>query len=300
MEIDNCGWVPPQHDPAVPTRQQAQDWNLPVQAIGAALGRDLSSARMFPTGSDIVFGDGQVVVKLTRPRWADEIQAEARLLNQVQGRLPVQTPSVLASGRVEGWPFVVMTHVPGIAIAEIWPTLAAPERARLAVQIGETIRALHALPATHDPGWEVWLRDCEDSAVRRHRGPPHLVEAIPAFLTPFEPGAPVLLHTEIYDQHVLVDPDRLDVVSLIDFADGRVGDPRYEVPALVELLFREDHASLEACVAATGIELDADELLAWSLRHRYGQLERWLAFVSEAPGSLSELARAVYPERSTR
>ncbi|MCP4805994.1 MAG: phosphotransferase [Proteobacteria bacterium] len=233
-------------------------------------------------------------MKLSRPRWAAEIEAEARMLRRVE--LSVQTPEVLATGTVEGWPFVVMTHVPGVAIADVWPGLGRADRDRVAAQIGELVRELHALPVDPDPEWGPWIAKLEASAPGRHEGPAHLIEEIPSFLAETPPLPQVLLHTEIYDQHVLVDPDSLDVVSLIDFADGRVGDPRYELPALVELLFREDRTALRHALDATGIDLGprpAEELLRWSLRHQFGQLSRWLAFVDETPQCMGHLASSV-------
>jgi len=52
--------------------------------------------------------------------------------------------------------------------------------------------------------------------------------------------AGVLLHTELLDEHVLVEErgGRYELSGLIDFADGRVGPAEYDFPAPVEFLFR--------------------------------------------------------------
>ena len=285
MRLEGTGWTPPEDGVGL---RDLQGWDEPIGHIAAALGCGVGEP--FPTGSDIVFGDGSTVIKLTRPKWSAEIEAEASLLQRVRGALPVRTPQVLATGTVEGWPWVAMTHVPGTQIAELWPSASRAERDRWAQQIGEVIRALHTLPVEADPGWSAWLRHCESTVLDRHRGP--LVEGIPAFLRPDEPLPPVLLHTEIYEQHVLIEGG--DVVGLIDFADGRVGDPRYELPALLELMFRDDVQALRVAIEAAGIPIDAEGMLRWSLRHRYGQLARWTSIWPEA-ASLQELARGIAP-----
>lgn len=297
MQLTDTGWTGPAYDPERSIRTQI-DWREPIATIAAGLGLDFGPATMFPTGSDVVFGDGRTVIKVSRPRWTREIQTEAVFLRRVHGELPVRTPRVLALGSLEDWPFVVMDQVPGVAVGHLWAELDRSQQERVAVQVGALIRSLHALPVEADPAWATWVASCDASAPTRHRGPAHLVEEIPDFLGPAppEPSSPVLLHTEIYEQHVLLDPDTLEIVSLIDFADAAIGDARYELPAVIELMFRDDRAAMALALDASGIDLGpepAEELLRWSLRHRYGQLARWLEWVDGTPKSLSDLARAV-------
>lgn len=303
-------WLPPpQHDVRNPLRPQ-----LPVEAWRAAVleiaeRHELPTGELysFASGSDVVWAVGECVVKLTAPHWTSEIDTEARSLASVEGKLPVATPRVLARGELAGWPYVAMTRVPGVALAEVWPGLGHPERVRLATDLGALVRELHGLDTgAQVDDWDRFWRTCRTDVGRRLERPGvpvELAREVDPFLASvgeLETGGRVFLHTELLDQHVLVEQrdGRFELCALIDFADSRIGPAEYDFPAPVEFIFRGERGLLAAFLEAHGSPADealAERRLAWALSHRFGNLERLLRAVApRRPGSLPELARMLF------
>lgn len=305
-------WRPPHHDPEVELRDTLSEdaWREPVGLIVARHNLDGSDLFPFPTGSDIVWSAGEHVVKLTAPRWEAEIRAEADGLRRVSGRLGVATPQVLALDTLEGWPYLVMTHVPGLAIGEVWPGLDGPERVRLASDLGRLTRELHGLAdATEAGAWPAFWERCTTGVAERHaqRGAPaELAAGIDTFLEevgPLEPRGFGFLHTELLHDHILVEErgGRFELSGLIDFADSRVGAIDYEFAAPPEFLFRGEPGALRAFLLGYGEaagDLTAErsrELLAWNLCHQFGHLTRAVrACPGPAPTTLDELAQGLF------
>ena len=136
--------------------------------------------------------------------------------------------------------------------------------------------------------------------------PPELAAEVEPFLAAageLDDGSRVLLHTELYAEHVLVleRGGRWTPSACIDFADGRVGPREYEFAASVELIFHGERGLLRSYLLAYGLDARAlspaysRRLLAWALAHRFGRLERMLRGVEPArPRSLDELAELLF------
>jgi hygromycin-B 7''-O-kinase len=72
--------------------------------------------------------------------------AEARVLDYLNGRLPVATPELLAHGEYEnGWRYLLMSQLPGTELAAAWPAIPRPHQDRVVSQAGEMLAALHGL-----------------------------------------------------------------------------------------------------------------------------------------------------------
>jgi hygromycin-B 7''-O-kinase len=84
------------------------------------------------------------------------------ILHHVDGQLGVATPEVVATGHLEGWPYLVMTRLGGVILADVWPSLAKPHCLFLGRQLGEILARLHAVPTSpllrHPVLTEGWLR----------------------------------------------------------------------------------------------------------------------------------------------
>lgn len=306
-------WRAPEYDGSGSLREAAEPGSWSAAASEALRRHGLEGAPrgLFPTGSDVVVDCGLTVFKMTAPRWAEEIRAEHDLLARVAGRLPVATPEPLALGELDGWPYVIMSRLPGRALAEVWPRLDSGERRRLARSCGELIGVLHALPVgTQDAApWPGFLDRMRGNAVHRLRktgASPAWLERIEPFLDSLGPLSErplAWLHTELYDQHLLIAErgGRPELSGLIDFADGRVGHPGYEIPALVEFVFRGERPLLRELLLGAGwAESGLDERLslelgAWSLLHQFGHLPRLRRAAGEPePAGFEELARRLY------
>lgn len=305
-------WKPPEHDLARKLRDHLPErqWRTAIGEICVRHGvehRDLSS---FASGSDVVWGAGRWVIKLTAPLWRSEIETEARCLRQVHGQLAVETPEVLATGELAGWPYVVMRRVSGVAIGSIWRDVTREERLRLAGELGRLARFLHGLDCGRvADGWVPFWGACRRNVGRRH-AEPEVPQELSAAVDPFLESVGELvceprgfLHTELLDQHVLVEEraGHYEPSALIDFADSRIGPIEYEFPAPVEFLFKGEPGILRAFLIAYGIpgeELTPERsqrMLAWALSHRFGRLRRMLEAVLPArPTSLPELARTLF------
>ena len=225
------------------------------------------------------------------------------------GRLPVATPALLFTGELDGWPYVVTSRIDGVPIADVWRDLPHDEHRRLATELGSLARELHGLDAADEPeSWRAFFAECRERARTRDREVPALGAEVEPFLEQVgELGDErhVLLHTELLDQHVFVAErrGRWELSALIDFADARVGPPEYDVPALVEFLFRGEPGLLRSFLVAYGTpesELDderSERLLAWGLTHRYGSLARMLECTRGSGmriDGLRDLARSLY------
>jgi hygromycin-B 7''-O-kinase len=285
-------WTPPvvPADAELRPSHPLETWLDAARAIAARHALE-GEPLLFPTGSDLVFKVGSAVIKLTLPRFAAEIATEASTLRSI--RLSVRTPEVIATGDLAGWPYVIMTLVPGEPLGRAWQRSRTPERLLLARNVGALARELHSLPvpASEEPGWAAFLAEMRRTCVARHarRG------ASPEWLARIEPFLEgvrlserplAMLHTELLDQHVLV--EGLRPCGLIDFADSRVGHPFYDLPALVEFVFKGE--GLGAFFEGYGDRADPLEVVAWGLLHRFGSLPRTLACSNEDVKTFEDLA----------
>ena len=104
--------------------------------------------------NEVVLVNGEWVFRFARDSdWARRaLAAEIKVLELIRGRLPVRVPEPFYAD--EG--ALAYRYLPGEALSRdlIYSLDAGPRRA-LALQLGEFLRALHELPAEHDPQWFV-------------------------------------------------------------------------------------------------------------------------------------------------
>ncbi len=260
----------------------------------------------FPEGSQPVYAVGDDhVLKLFPAASAMDGVAEGRVLAHVQGRLPVATPQVRESGAYEnGWRYVLMSRLRGEGLAHAWPRIPQADRERLASEVGDMLAALHSLdpePLTDvlGPGdWGAFVDRQREGAVerQRRRGLPDVwLEQIPGFLAsvplPREPQR-VLLHTEVMQQHLLVDPDGWRLTGFFDFEPAMIGHRAYDFVGAGLFVTRADPRLLRRLLASYGHGFAPDELLAYTLLHVYSNLPwymRELGVPSDATlGSLAD------------
>jgi len=210
-------------------------WLSAVRTIASRHGLD-ASMRRAPDGSNVVFFvGGRHVVKLFAPFFAEEHRIETEMLELVAGRLGVATPEIMASGLLDDWPYFVLSRVPGTPIRVAWGSLAPEARVRAARELGELAARIHALPTQGlADDWDRTLAALVERCVPRHReiGVPEtclrgVERAVATLLPPTPAQRRVVLHSDLTDEHVLVDGEG-HVVGIIDFADAQVGDPLYE------------------------------------------------------------------------
>lgn len=272
----------------------------------------------FAHGTNVVVSnDAGQIIKLFPPFLRHQFEAERLSLGRFHGTVPVATPELLWQAELEGWPYLVISRLPGRTLEEAWPAMSGAERAEALARIGEIMRAAHALPTAGlesiDLGWDAFLERQIAGCESRHRRmglPERLASQIPAYLESARAllprsVAPVLLTGEYTPQNLLVTRagGRWRVTGMIDFADACLGAPEYDLlgPCLFLSAGSADlqRAFLGACgyaPADLGPALSR-KLMALALLHRYSnlrfqlRLEGWESQVS----SLSELEQTIWP-----
>ncbi|MEJ8645484.1 aminoglycoside 3'-phosphotransferase/choline kinase family protein [Streptomyces sp. MS1.HAVA.3] len=277
-----------------------------VEDLCGRLGLGAAPLVRFPEGSQPVYAVGDDhVLKLFPAAAARDGVAEGRVLAHLQGRLPVATPQVRESGAYEnGWRYVLMSRLRGEGLAQAWPRIPRADRERLASEVGDALAVLHALDPEPladvlGPGdWGAFVDRRRAGAVEQQRGhglPDAWLEQIPDFVAsvplPREPQR-VLLHTEVMQQHLLVDPDGWRLTGFFDFEPAMIGHRAYDFVGAGLFVTRADPGLLGRLLASYGRGFEPAELLAYTLLHVYSNLPwymRELGVPSDATlGSLAD------------
>ncbi|WP_019815999.1 phosphotransferase family protein [Saccharomonospora saliphila] len=285
--------------------------DAPVSDVLTRLGLDGRSPSRFATGSLPVYAVGDdLVLKLYPDADRDEARTETVALRAVHGRLSIPTPCVEDAGSVGDWHYVLMRRLPGRGLDEVWPTLPAPERADLAERLGAGLAELHAVTgaAVDELGprdWSEFLTQQRAAVVAGQRGlglHPAWLARIPDYLDSVDLGTPtpVLLHTELLAEHVLVRHDgrRWTVTGLIDFEPAMRGAAEYDFAAVTVSLTRGDPALWRRFLRGYGIGAHpgaefARRCLAYTVLHRYSNLRAYLeALPAPERPTLDALAHA--------
>lgn len=263
-----------------------------------------------PDGSRPVFAsDRGWVVKLYPPSESEHHRVERDAL-EVLARSDVPAPEVIASGSVEGWPYLVMTRIAGRPLTAVREDVTRDELVALMAATGELLACMHDLDASTvgwDPTtWSGFVTERRARCVDEQRAlglDDHWLAQVPDFVDrhvgPLAP--PSFLHTEVMAQHLFVDrgTDGVPAVTgLIDLEPAMLGAPRYEFAAVGIFLTEGDAELLRVLLGAYGYEKGQltrelqRELLAWTVLHRYAHLPWFLERMPPAPGvrTLDDLA----------
>lgn len=227
-----------------------------------------------------------LVIKLFPPFLRDHFEFERAALVQLDGRLRVPTPSLVADGERDGWPYLVMTQLAGEGLTAVWPGLSEAQKCKLLTSLGELIAQVHALPVgdleRFAPSWNDFIRvqraNCHNRQTRTGL-PRHLLDQLPEFIAGELPeGPPVILTGEYTPMNLLV--RGADLVGLYDFGDGLVGPREYDWLGPLCFLAAGHSARCEAFMSGIGASLDHAcrmRLLRQLLLHRYSNLPAQIA-----------------------
>ncbi|RJL24243.1 phosphotransferase family protein [Bailinhaonella thermotolerans] len=278
-----------------------------VDALLRRLGVRGREVERFATGTQPVYGvGGDLVLKLFPPIHREDAATETAALSAVGGRLPVPVPAVREAGEFDGWAYVLMDRLTGLGLADVWDEIPRGDRLRLAGALGETLAALHEIPAPElgPPDWTAWIEGRRENAEAHHRADglaEEWVRQVPGFLdaVPLCDTPPVLLHTEIMREHLLVadGPGGWRLTGLFDFEPAMRGDREYEFAAVGIFVAAGDAGFLRTLLLAYGhrpADLDDDlrrRFLAHTLLHRYSSLDWYLGLLPvPGPRTLDALA----------
>jgi hygromycin-B 7''-O-kinase len=248
-------------------------------------------------GSALVFSAaGRHIIKIFPPEETDFLKTEALFLSQLYGRLPIQTPQLVASGSWRSYPYLIMEQLQGLSLRRVWPELGAAEQEYLISQLGNAIRVLHTLPLdlfnSTPLQWQPFIEQQHENLLSHHQGyglDPAWLAQLPDYLNGCglemqEAGQLAPLHTELMPEHIFVRQEgaRWTLSGLIDFEPAMVGQAEYEFCAVGlfltpgnKRLFRLFLASYGYPEAVLSGALSR-RIMGLMLLHRYSNLKRFL------------------------
>jgi aminoglycoside phosphotransferase (APT) family kinase protein len=268
----------------------------------------------------LVDGTGLVLKVAPDPRepvlkYEEGILATEAMYYRLAARCPgVRVPSLVhldTGDEIVPGGFLVMSECPGTSWYELRTRLAEPERAEVRAELGRQVARLHTItgpafgyPALSvgplRPSWREAFMDMVDAiladarrfAVELPRPAPRIRDLFTAKAPVLdEVTVPVLVHFDMWDGNILVDPDAGPIGGVIDAERAFWGDPLAEFVSLA--LFTEiqdDHALLHGYRSAGGsLTFDDAALLRLSLYRAYLYLLMW---VETAPRRYDEKHRA--------
>jgi hygromycin-B 7''-O-kinase len=254
------------------------------------------------TGSSVVFMAGDdLVIKLYAPMWRAQLDAEGDVLPRVRGRIGVATPELIASGELEGWPYLVMRRLGGAALGTVWPEVPASEQVAIVEQLGA---ALAALVTVDTGGVRVLGPAWSALAAQRRAAASAEAEAFLATLPDLAVEPTALVHADAHHEHVLLDrvDGRWAMTGLFDFADIRIAPREYDLVTPGAFIVRGRRDLARGLLRGAGYRDDqldeglARRLFGFELLHLWADVARDAAMIGAPAGrSMDELARAFWP-----
>jgi hygromycin-B 7''-O-kinase len=280
-----------------------QAWLPALHAICRRTGLQAATLQMAPPGSHIVFWvEDDKLIKLYAPFWVDDADRESLVLRTLAGKSELNVPRLLAAGDLDGWPYLVLTRLPGVPLDSIWETLTADERIQLSASLGVLMANLHRLPTSGleilDIDFPAFLSRQIETCVERQCTAGVAVAwlaRIGDFLEELSPllepnYQPVLLHADLNPEHLFCEQSQAGwrITGLIDFGDAMLGHPYYEFvdPGFILKNSPPLRRSMLLAYGMAPYQLDENlsrRLLAFTLLHRFATLPDWLALFDEHP-----------------
>ena len=226
-----------------------------------------TSLRRSPQGENIIFFiDAAFVVKIFAP-FRENYLRETSALQFTHGKLSIETPELISTGEIEGWPYLVMTQLAGRASREVWESIGLRDRLEIVTSLGGAMRELHEAEAPLEQpalnrDWHGFVERQARLSVERQRAcgaNPEWLESLPAYLaTRLElltaNHEQVFLHGDIHAGNLLLDErnGRWHITGLIDFGDSLCGFHEYEFVAPGVLMVQGSRELQRAMLLAYG------------------------------------------------
>lgn len=181
----------------------------------------------------------------------DIITTEVETLRLLGERTDLPVPEVLAwdpSREIVSSPYFVMTTCPGVPLEGRRSHLDPVQSAAVDAQLAAFVATVNTIPGSHfgrpepsAPRCATWheafglliadlLADAVDAAVSLPRPVDELAALTSRLIDDTLPEVtePLLVHWDLWDTNVFLDPDTLEVVGVIDFERALWGDPLME------------------------------------------------------------------------
>lgn len=249
-------------------------------------------------GSRILFEIcGEKIVKIFSPVEREFCVNEAKYLNQLKGRLNVDTPGLVAEGLHHGYPFIVMEKLAGIPLKSIWSSRSVWEKKRILTQIADLLKELHSLPLSlmnsTESEWISFIKSRTDNLHKNHSEfglDKTWTDKFSAFIEKTEPvefsSKTVLCHTEIMKEHLFVEKRRsgYEIRGIIDFEPSMAAIPEYDFCSVGLFISRGGKDLFQHFLDSYGYTGDSSSVMRMLLLHRYSNM-KW--FISTIPQSIN-------------
>ena len=154
-------------------RSASSRWLPIVLDIARSHDLDAGSPHVFATGTNLVVGlSDRLILKIFPPILRSQYISERGSLAQLRGRLSIPIPEILFEGERDGWPYLVITRLPGIVGSEVWPALPEDQKERVLTQIGAIIAEVQRAPLGElsriEPGWRDFMARQIEGCRARH------------------------------------------------------------------------------------------------------------------------------------
>jgi hygromycin-B 7''-O-kinase len=206
-----------------------------------------AALRRSPLGENVIFFvDERFVIKIYAPLRGQYEREVAALEFAQRANISIETPELIHTGELEGWPYVVMTHLAGLPMREVWPEIRERERLEIVSHLGRALRELHAhaaplSQAALNRDWRGFVEKQARESVERQRACGanlEWLESLPALLDARLELLPteytnVMLHGDVHPGNVLLKErgGRWHITGLFDFGDSFCGFHEYEFVA---------------------------------------------------------------------
>ncbi|MCP5070181.1 MAG: aminoglycoside phosphotransferase family protein [bacterium] len=290
-------------------------WRPAVTAVCKREGLDPNRAIHIRKGSNVVWSiEDRLILKMFVPLWLEDAQIEQAALEAASGHgIPV--PEIRRTGSLEGWPYLLLTKLPGRSFEEVLPELSEADGVRICHALGAAMRRLHAIDVTNvplpRPDWADFLKARRAAFRHDHthaRVPASLLDDAEAWLDRVgSPCAqafePVFLCADFTFEHVMCDivDGQLELTGLIDLADAMIGHAPYEFAAPAVFLTGRRPGWQRALLEGygrpdlIGNERFREQVISYILLHRYGRTAGTLQVLpAPRPEALAGMADALW------
>ncbi|MBR0794464.1 phosphotransferase [Bradyrhizobium jicamae] len=225
-------------------RTDTSRWLPVARDIADNHGLPCDAPHVFSTGTNLVVGLGDdLILKLFPPFLRRQFVCERAALMELHGRLNITIPEIVAAGERDGWPYLVITRLPGVVGSEVWPSLPEVEKQRVLFEIGAVIAEVQLIPPgallALEPRWDVYMQGQIAQCRARHERlglPQKFLTGLDdllrdaAELIPMH-AAPVILTGEYIPENFLLARrgDGWHVAGLFDFGDLLTGWGEYDL-----------------------------------------------------------------------
>jgi hygromycin-B 7''-O-kinase len=235
----------------------------------------------------------------------------------LRGRLSVPIPRILFEGERDGWPYLIITRLPGILGTQAWPALPEDQKERVLTEIGATIAEVQRVPLGElsriGPQWDQFIAGQIEGCRARHQRlglPRKFLDGLDqlvgeaATLVPMD-APPVILTGEYIPENFLLSCDAAGwrLSGLIDFGDVMTGWGEYDLLGPSAFMTAGMPRRVRSLLEGFGYSR-ADmtptltrRLMALFLLHRFSDPTRQICIEGwqQKAGDLFELERLLWP-----